>query len=133
MTVFLTDQDVRRVFDWKTAIAALTRAYAAESDAKMFPPRIMARAPGNWLRALAGFLPGDRYMGSKQIAVSLSERRVGYLISLFDRSSVRLEALLDANFITGARTAATSALAADALSAPGKRRVAVLGAGFEAR
>lgn len=51
---------------------------------------------------------------------------------LFDIATMALVALLDANAITGFRTAATSALAARRLVAGPRPRVAVIGSGFEA-
>ena len=60
-------------------------------------------------------------------------REFSYLISLFDQGSAELVALLDGNSITGYRTAATSALAADLLAPPGPLTVSVLGSGFEAK
>jgi ornithine cyclodeaminase/alanine dehydrogenase len=72
-------------------------------------------------------------MGLKSIAAALSSRHVSYLISLFDQSSAELVALLDGHSITGYRTAATSALAADILATTGALSVAVIGSGFEAQ
>ncbi|MGI5459136.1 ornithine cyclodeaminase family protein [Streptomyces sp. CA-249302] len=133
MTTFLTDADVRAVFDWREAIAALRSAYAAPPDEARFPPRTMARGEGLWLRTLSG-VPGDGSpMGAKLIAASPRNRRASYLIPLFDQETVELRTLLDGNSITGFRTAATSALAADALAPVGPLRVAVIGSGFEAQ
>ena len=72
-------------------------------------------------------------MGVKTIAGAMGVRQFSYLISLFDQASAELVALLDGNSITGYRTAATSALAADLLAPPGPLTVAVLGSGFEAK
>jgi alanine dehydrogenase len=133
MTLFLTDADVRSAFDWADAIAALRSAYAAPPDEARFPPRTMARGDGLWLRTLSG-VPGDGGpMGAKLIAASLRNRRASYLIPLFDQETVELTALLDGHSITGFRTAATSALAADLLAPAAPLRVAVIGSGFEAQ
>lgn len=133
MTLFLTDADVRAVFDWPAAADALRSAYAAPSVPAMFPPRTMARGDGLWLRTLSGVGPDGGMMGAKMIAASIKGKAASYLISLFDQQTVELTALLDGNSITGFRTAATSALATDVLAAPGAIRVAVIGSGFEAR
>jgi alanine dehydrogenase len=133
MPLFLTDADVRAVFDWRSAIEALRRAYTAPADAAMFPPRSMARGEGLWLRTLSGVCPDGGLMGAKLIAASIRNRRASYLIPLFDQQSVELVALVDAASITGFRTAATSALAADALAPAQALSVAVIGSGFEAR
>jgi ornithine cyclodeaminase/alanine dehydrogenase len=133
MTVFLTDADVRSVLDWPTAISAIRDVYGQEVDEARYPQRTMARSRSAWLRILSGVAAETGYMGAKMIAVSLTSKRASYLIPLFDQRSAELVALLDANSITGYRTAATSALAADLLSVAGPLDVAVIGSGFEAK
>jgi alanine dehydrogenase len=133
MTLILDDAAVRSSFDWNLAIAALREAYAAADDDARFPARVIARGGGNWIRTLSG-VPGDgALMGTKIIAGAMGTRQFSYLISLFDQTSAELIALLDGNSITGYRTAATSALAADLLAVPGPVTVAVIGSGFEAK
>ena len=133
MALFVTDADVQAVFDWPSAIAELRRAYAAPSKPAMFPPRAMARGDGVWLRTLSGVNPYDGLMGAKHIAVSLRNHLASYLIPLFDQQTVALVALVDAASITGFRTAATSAVAADLLAPSRPLSVGVIGSGFEAR
>jgi ornithine cyclodeaminase/alanine dehydrogenase len=138
MTLLLGDADIQAVFGWRPAIAALRAAYAAMGDGApghraRYPARSVARGDHGWLRVLSG-VPGDGgLMGAKIIAAAPSARRVSYLIALFDQESAELTALVDGNAITGYRTAATSALAADLLTGPGPLTVGVLGSGFEAR
>jgi alanine dehydrogenase len=133
MTLLLTDADVRTLFDWRSAIAELRKAYASPHSAAMFPPRTMARGDGLWLRTLSGVNPNDGLMGAKLIAASIRNRRASYLISLFDQETTQLVALVDGASITGFRTAATSALAADALAPARPLAIGVIGSGFEAR
>ena len=133
VTLFLTDADVQAVFDWPSAIAELRRAYAAPSKPTMFPPRAMARGDGLWLRTMSGVNPHDGLMGAKHIAVSLRNHLASYLIPLFDQQTVELVALVDAASITGFRTAATSAVAADLVAPPRPLSVGVIGSGFEAQ
>jgi alanine dehydrogenase len=132
-TVFLTDADVRASFDWADAIEALRSTYAADVPETRYPPRTMARGDGVWLRTLSGVSADGETMGLKVIAASIKGRAASYLIPLFDQQTAELTALLDGNAITGFRTAATSALAADVLLAVEKPRVAVIGSGFEAQ
>jgi ornithine cyclodeaminase/alanine dehydrogenase len=97
-TLFLTDGDVRAVFDWKSAVDTLRAAYAAANDPKRYPPRSMARGDRVWLRALTGVSPDGGLMGAKLIAASMRQQRASYLIPLFDQESVALLALLDGKF-----------------------------------
>ncbi|MFC4063533.1 ornithine cyclodeaminase family protein [Actinoplanes subglobosus] len=133
MTLLLTDAEVRAAFDWSAAVTALRTAYAADNTGSRFPARGMARGDGSWLRTLSGVPAGSGYMGAKLIAANMRSRRASYLIPLFDEATTELVALLDGHSITGFRTAATSALAADLLAVPGPLRVAAIGSGFEAR
>jgi alanine dehydrogenase len=157
MTLLLGDADIRAVLGWRPAVDALRAAYAtaggatagggtaghgtaghgaadhgAAEHAARYPGRSIARGDGVWLRILPG-VPGDGgLMGAKIIAGAPRAGRVSYLIALFDQSTTELVALLDGNSVTGYRTAATSALAADLLAVPGPLTVGVLGSGFEA-
>lgn len=132
-TLFLTDSDVAAAASWKDTIKALRCAYGADIDPQSVPPRSMARAPGVWLRSLTAISPITGYLGCKLIAASMSAARASYLISLFDQATMNLDALIDGNQITGIRTAATAAVAVDALAPNRPLRVAMIGSGFEAR
>lgn len=132
-TLFLTDRDVDAAASWKDAIEALRRAYGADLNPLSVPPRSMARAPGVWLRSLTAISPITGYLGCKLIAASMRAGRASYLISLFDQETMNLDALIDANQITAIRTAATAAVAVDALAPKRPLTVAIIGSGFEAR
>ena len=131
MTLLLDDQAVRDSFGWARAIDALRAAYAGDVADSRYPERSMARGDGSWLRTLTGISADNGLMGAKLIAASMKTRQVSYLIPLFDEHTAELVALIDGQSITGFRTAATSAAAADLL-APGELDVAVIGSGFEA-
>ena len=131
-TVFLSDADVRAALTWPDAIDAVRDAYRAGTEPAALPPRTMARAGGAWMRTLSAMPAHCEYAGVKLIAASPPTRRASYLIALFDRRSAQLVALLDGNHVTGMRTAATSAVAIEALTPPAPLRVAVIGSGFEA-
>lgn len=132
MTLILDDTTVRSVFDWKSAVDALREAYASDPNDARFPSRRMARGDHGWLRTLSGVPAGEALMGLKIIAASPRNGRVSYLIPLFDQRTAELVALLDGHSITGYRTAATTALAADVLAPAGAVDLGVVGSGFEA-
>ena len=133
MTLVLSDDDVQQAFDWGLAIEALRTAYAGAAEAGRYPGRTVARGGVNWFRTLSGVPADGSPMGAKVIAGAFARRQVSYLISLFDQDTAELVALMDGNSITGYRTAATSALAADLLAPAGALTVAAVGSGFEAR
>ncbi len=133
MTLVLSDDDVQQAFNWGLAIDALRAAYAGAAEPCRYPNRTVARGGVNWFRTLSGVPADGSPMGVKVIAGAFARRQVSYLISLFDQDTAELVALMDGNSITGYRTAATSALAADLLARAGALTVAVIGSGFEAR
>lgn len=131
-TRVISSEDVRAVADWSAIVTALRVAYGSDIQESMTPPRGMARADGVWLRSLTAVSTSGRHVGAKLITVSTKTRNVSYVLTLMDRETAELVALIDGDQITGYRTAGTSALAADALCVPGSLRVGILGSGFEA-
>lgn len=132
-TLFLTDEDVSQLTQWRDSVDALRAAYAEPDDPARLPPRTMARGKGVWLRSLTAVAPSGNFMGSKLIAASPKAGYASYLISLFDTATMALAALIDGNQVTGIRTAATSAVAIDVLAPARGLRVALIGSGFEAQ
>ena len=97
------------------------------------PPRIAARAAAGLLGAMPGYVPGLG-LAAKLISVFEDPARPGRsahrgVVVVFDEVDGRPLAVLDAEPLTAARTAATSVLALRTLSRPGTRRVTVVGTG----
>lgn len=132
-TNLLNDSDIKALFEVTGAVSALEAAYSQKDEKDSFPLRTMARGTGVWLRTLSGVLESAGIMGSKQISASIKGKRASYLISLFDTESSELLCLMDAQSVTGFRTAATSALAIRNLHDGPINKVAVIGSGYEAK
>ncbi|MHA3794485.1 ornithine cyclodeaminase family protein [Sphingomonas sp. YL-JM2C] len=132
--VFVSAEVVRQVFNWREAIGALQRTYAHDLPPAAVPSRSIAQDGDVWLRLLPAAPPGGRYFGAKLMgaAMSVPQRGVEYVIVLFDRRISRIAAFVDANLLTGYRTAATSAAALDRLAPAQPARLAVIGSGLEA-
>jgi ornithine cyclodeaminase/alanine dehydrogenase len=132
--VFVSSDAARQVFRWEDAIKALQSTYARPLAPAATPPRTIARAEKCWLRNLPAIPPGGRYFGAKLMGMAMGAKAPGveYVIVLFDRETSRIAAFVDANLVTGFRTAATSAAALDRLAPAGPARLAVLGSGLEA-
>lgn len=132
--VFVSSDATRSVFEWSAAIAALQEAYATPTDDRALPGRSVANGRGAWLRTLPAIPASGRYFGTKVMAMApgAPDPGVEYVIVLFDRETSRIAAFVDGNFVTGYRTAATSAAALDRLVAPGAHTLGVLGSGLEA-
>lgn len=132
--LFISGDVARTVFRWPDAVKALQAVYARRAEPAATPPRTIARGEQAWLRTLPAIPPGSRYFGAKLMGMATGAAEPGceYVIVLFDRQSSRIAAFVDANVVTGLRTAATSAAALDRLAPERPARLAVLGSGLEA-
>ncbi|WP_321858494.1 ornithine cyclodeaminase family protein [Paraburkholderia tropica] len=132
--VFVSGGAARAVFRWEDAIRTIQRTYSQPLSTGATPPRTIARADGTWLRTLPAIPPGGRYYGAKLMGMATRSPSSGveYVVVLYDQETSRLAAFVDANQITGFRTAATSAAALDRIAPQRPLRLAVLGSGLEA-
>ena len=132
--LFLTDDDVARLADLPSAITAIRAAYTAPVDDRRNPGRIFADSGREWLRVMPSVPTSGRLFGAKSINGSFADGlRVSYLISLFDKETAELVALVDGNRVTGLRTAATTAVGTAALVPRRALTVGIIGSGFEAQ
>lgn len=133
-TLFLTDADVEALSDLPSAINAIRSAYTAPVDDKRNPGRIFADSGREWMRIMPSVPTSGRLFGTKSINGSFADGlHVSYLISLFDKETADLVALVDGNRVTGLRTAATSAVGGAAIAPDRPLTVGVIGSGFEAQ
>src|SRR3954453_21894495 len=134
LPLFLTDEDVEKLADWPTAIAAIRAAYAGPAEHSRTPGRIFAQTEDEWMRILPSIPSSGRLFGAKSIVGSSANGlRVSYLISLFDKTTAELVALVDGNRVTALRTAATTVVGAALITPKRPLTVGVIGSGFEAR
>lgn len=132
--LFLTDSDVEALSDIESAIQAIRAAYSAPVDDKRNPGRIFADSGREWMRVMPSVPSSGRLFGAKSINGSFADGlRVSYLISLFDKETADLVALVDGNRVTGLRTAATTAVGTAAVAPERPLRVGIIGSGFEAQ
>jgi len=131
--IYLSAADTDAILDWPAAIDCMRKAYSAEANNRAVPGRLVAADKSAWIRCMPAIPGTGRFMGTKQISRT-RDGKVVYVITLFDKATGELAYLMDGISITAMRTAATSALGLDALSAPGPiGKLAVLGSGLEAR
>jgi alanine dehydrogenase len=107
--------------------------FAIANDQVSVPARVAAQAPFGVLLAMPGYVAGMG-MAAKIISIvdSGSGARHQGVVALFDEGDGSLKALMDAEHITAARTAAVALLALEVL-APTASRIAVIGTGTLAR
>lgn len=113
---------------------------AISADTVSAPPRIAARAPAGLLGCMPAYVPGLG-LAAKLVSVfdvpTSSDTGGGRsthlgLVAVFDEHDGRPLAVMEAGRLTAVRTAATATVAMLAL-APEPRRIAIVGAGVQAR
>jgi alanine dehydrogenase len=136
--LLLSAAEVRALLDEDDLFGALRQAFRAISDGSAsVPPRVAAVTGHGLLGTMPGYVPGLGF-GAKVVAYFRHNHERGLpghqaLIAMFDPDDGRPLALMDGTHITGVRTATAAAVAAQALSRPGARSVAVLGTGVQGR
>jgi alanine dehydrogenase len=134
---FLTEADVRRLLDVDRLLDALADAFVALSAGRTsVPPRVAAFAPGGFLGAMPGYVPG--VLETKLVSVFPGNDALGApthqaLIALFDEATGTPVCVMDGTYVTAARTGAASAVATRLLAREDARVLAVLGAGVQGR
>ena len=138
----LSEHDVRRLLDMESCIEAMTEILTALARDELFNPlRSVARPPDS--AGFLGLMPAHRAgqnaaYALKEIVVTPSNPTRGLDahqggVLLHDGETGELVALLNASPVTEIRTAAVSAIATRALAREDAGRVAILGAGVQAR
>ena len=137
----LSDADVRELLDMESCIAAMEDVLAALArDELTMPLRFVVRPPAE---QLLGLMPAHRGGASplfslKEVVIAPGNSARGLdphqgAVLLHDGETGVLQAVVNASAITEIRTAAVSAVATKLLVRPAARRVAILGAGVQAR
>jgi ornithine cyclodeaminase/alanine dehydrogenase-like protein (mu-crystallin family) len=140
--IVLSDHEVRRLLDMPSCVQAMAEALAALARGDGYQPlRSVARPPE--AEGFFGLMPSYRsgehaVYALKEIVVTPDNPTRGLdahqgAVLLHDGTTGELTAVLNASPITAIRTAAVSAVATRALANPGAKRVAIIGAGVQAR
>ncbi len=142
MILVLSEHDVRRLLDMESCIEAMSEVLASLARGELYQPlRFVVRPTG--AAGLLGLMPAHRRGSApayalKEIVISPGNPARGLdahqgAVLLHDGETGELVAALNASPVTATRTAAVSAVATRALAKPGAERVAILGAGVQAR
>ena len=140
--IVLSERDVRQLLDMESCIEAMSEVLASLARGELDQPlRSVVHPPET--ESLFGLMPAYRAgptptWALKEIVVVPSNPARGLDthmggVLLHDGVTGELRALVNAAPITEIRTAAVSAVATRALARPDARRVAILGAGAQAR
>ena len=96
------------------------------------PPRMNLPTSNGFFRVMPAVMRGRGLMGFKIFNGSVAHG-VRYLIGIYDERGGQLLALMDAAWLTGARTGATTGVATRYQAREDSRSVGVIGSGLEAR
>ncbi len=139
MTLYLDDAAVRRLLRLEDLLAAMRQALVDLSAGKVAQPlRMVMDIPAQSGFFLIKPVLTERALAAKLITLIPGNAARGLptllaTIVLMDPSTGEPLAVMDGTWITALRTAAVTAVAADALSPPGPKVVAFLGSGALAR
>jgi alanine dehydrogenase len=133
MTLLLSDREVRAATAMPLLVDHLERSLRleAESGGMLLPPRINLNHPDGFLRVMPVVMPAAGVLGLKMFHGSL-ERGVRYVVVVCDLAGGEVKAVVDAAYLTAARTGATSGVATRFLARPDAARVGLIGSGLEA-
>jgi ornithine cyclodeaminase len=141
-TLVLTEREIRSLVHPDAARSAVRAAFVSLTEGKaVLPAPLGFQLPdvNGEMHAKGAYISGFPYFSVKVVTGFYGNRELGLpvlggLVLVFDARTGSLRAiLLDNGYLTDLRTAATGALAAEALSREDARTLAVLGAGGQAR
>ncbi|TML22043.1 MAG: ornithine cyclodeaminase family protein [Actinobacteria bacterium] len=138
----LSEPEVRELLDMESCVEAMTEVLTSLARGELYQPlRSMVRPPDT--DGLLGLMPAHRggeraVYALKEIVVTPDNPTRGLdahqgAVLLHDGVTGELVAVLNASPVTAIRTAAVSAVATRALARADTARVAILGAGVQAR
>lgn len=131
-SLFLSDAEVADAIGMPDAIAAMRRAFLGLGRGQSaVQDRVRVHAGGVSLSMMGGIDGAGGAMGAK--VYSTFEGRFDFVVPLFSTQDGRLLRVVQGNQLTRLRTAAVTRVVADALAAPGRRRLAIFGSGVQAR
>ncbi|HLH26763.1 MAG TPA: ornithine cyclodeaminase family protein [Chloroflexota bacterium] len=133
--LLLRHEEIAGLLTTDETIAAVRAALVEQGEGAVdLPPRLTvdSSAGRGWLRLMPTLLNRSGYMGYKAMH-STPGVGVRYLVALYAMASGELLALVDADWITAARTAAVAAVATDVLARPRIQQAGILGSSHQAR
>lgn len=131
MALFLTENDVKQVLTATMALEAVESAHRDLATGQaQDTPRARTRLPQTVLHILQGALPAQGVIGYKAYTTNRSGNR--FLVHMFDATSGRQQAVIEADYMGMIRTGAVSGLAARCLARPDAKVAGVFGAGWQA-
>lgn len=131
MALILREDDVRRLLKMPETIKVIGDAFAALGDNKAANrPRVRIRQTNGVMNILPASIPSMGYMGHKTYTVFRSGMH--FVVMLYSAQDGELLAIIEADWLSGIRAGATSALATEYLARRDATTVGMIGAGKQA-
>ena len=133
--LLLRDEDVRQAVQGADVVGGMEHMLSRPVEGALeLPPRMTIDAAGGhgWLRLMPVIAYDTGYAGYKAMNFH-PQQGVRYLIAMTSLSDGELVAMVDADWITAFRTAATAAIAVKHLARSGADQITVIGSGTQAR
>ena len=132
MTLLLTNKDVEQATNIKTQIDSIEKGLVEEANnAVDLPPRLNLATTSGFFRVMPAVMRDSGLMGYKVFHGSI-QQGVRYLIAVYNEKDGILLSLMDAAYLTAARTGATTGVATKYMAPPAAKTVGVIGSGLEA-
>jgi alanine dehydrogenase len=133
LTLLLSDSDVRSICDVSGLVAFMDQALRKEAKGSgaHLPERMNLAHGSVFLRVMPAMLPEAGLLGLKFFHGSMQDG-VRYVVAVCSLETGAIYGLIDAAFLTAARTGATSGVATQWLSREDSSSVGVIGSGLEA-
>ncbi|MBF6568657.1 MAG: ornithine cyclodeaminase family protein [Candidatus Binataceae bacterium] len=134
MTILLDANEVEHLASMPRLVEAVERGVLEEANSTVVLPARMNlnMRDGGFFRVMPALIHGRGVMGYKVFHGSI-ETGVRYLIVIYSQESGELLAIMDAHYLTAARTGATTGVATKYMARKDTPHVAVIGSGLEAR
>jgi ornithine cyclodeaminase/alanine dehydrogenase-like protein (mu-crystallin family) len=131
MSLFLTEHDVEQLVDMRAALDAVQEALGrlAKGEAANVP-RVRAKGDGIVLHSMSAAADYLGLVGTKCYTTTRDAAR--FHLFLYEQSSGRLVAVIEANHLGQLRTGATSGVAASWLAPPSAGELGLFGSGYQA-
>lgn len=141
---FLTEADVRRLLpasEFPKLVDLMAATLADFSAGRVTQPvrtSVPVGPPGQYLGLMPALIPATGALGAKLVSVVPGNAARGLsthlgLVVMFDAATGAVRAVMDARYITEVRTAAVSAVSVRHMARPDAARLALIGAGVQAR
>lgn len=135
--LFLQEEDIRQTLDVGEAIEIAGQGLDADARGQVVGDKFyMHIDKQSFIKPFSGYMQGEAYAFVKTFSffpanAQRSKSTTGSQVLLFDASSGELVCLMEADWITGLKTGASSAITAQRLARSDSRQLVIFGAGLQ--